>query len=82
VNVADDLKMLLADNLQLGARAQRFTRDSVLLGELPELDSQGAMQVLTAIEEHFGFSIANDEQIGEVFATFGTLVDFVASRCA
>ena len=82
MNVADDLKVLIADNLQLGARAQRLTRDSALFGALPELDSQGAVQLLTAIEEHFGFSIPNDEFSVDIFATFGTLIDFVASKCA
>jgi len=82
VNVADDLKLLLADNLQLGARAQSMTRDSALLGALPELDSQGVVQLITAIEEYFGFAVADDEVSADTFATFGTLVDFVASKCA
>ena len=82
MNVADDLKLLLADNLQLGARARSMTRDSALLGALPELDSQGVVQLITAIEEHFGFAVADDEVSADTFATFGTLADFVASKCA
>ena len=82
MNVADDLKMLLADNLQLGARAQRLTRETRLMGDLPELDSQGVVLVLTAIQEHFGVVIPDDEFDTEYFATFGTLVDFVSSKCA
>jgi acyl carrier protein len=82
VNVADDLKLLLADSLQLGARAQSLTPDSPLLGALPELDSQGVVQLITAIEEHFGFSVADDEVSADTFATFGTLAEFVAGKCA
>ena len=48
----------------------------------PELDSQGVVLVLTAIQEHFGVVIPDDEFDTEYFATFGTLVDFVSSKCA
>ena len=82
MNVADDLRLLIADNLQLGARAQRLTRESALNGALPELDSQGVVQLLTAIEEHFGFSIPDDEYSADILDTFGTLIDFVESKCA
>jgi len=82
VSVSDDLKLLLADSLQLGTRAQALTPDSALLGALPELDSQGVVHLITAIEEHFGFVVADDEVSAETFATFGSLTEFVANKSA
>jgi acyl carrier protein len=82
VNVTEDLRLLLADTLQLGARAQSLTADTVLLGALPELDSQAVVQLITAIEDHFGCVVADDEVSADTFATFGTLSEFVASKCA
>jgi acyl carrier protein len=82
VNVLDDLKTLLADTLQLGARAHALSADTPLLGALPELDSQGVVLLMTAIEEHFGITVADDDVTAETFATFGTLAEFVASKCA
>ena len=82
MNVTEDLRLLLADTLQLGTRAQSLTADTVLLGALPELDSQAVVQIITAIEDHFGCVVADDEVSADTFATFGTLTEFVASKCA
>ena len=82
MNVAEDLRSLLADTLQLGARARSLNDGSALLGALPELDSQAVVQLITAIEDHFGFTVADDEVSADTFATFGTLAAFVASKCA
>lgn len=81
MSVSDDLRLLLADSLQLGTRAHGLTPESALLGALPELDSQGVVHLITAIEEHFGFVVADDEVSAETFATFGSLAEFVASKC-
>jgi len=82
VSVVEDLRMLLADTLQLGARAGSLTADSALLNALPELDSQAVVQLITAIEDHFGFTVADDEVSEDTFATLGTLSEFVAGKCA
>ena len=82
MNVTEDLRLLLADTLQLGTRAQSLTADTVLLGALPELDSQAVVLLITAIEDHFGCVVADDEVSADTFATFGTLTEFVASKCA
>jgi acyl carrier protein len=82
MSVSDDLKLLLADNLQIGARAQAFTPESALFGALPELDSQAVILVITAIQEHFGIEIPDEDISGEMFATFGSLAEYVTSRCA
>jgi acyl carrier protein len=59
-----------------------FTRSSPLLGSVPELDSMAVVQLLTAIEETYGFAIEDDEISGAVFATVNTLNDFVQSKLA
>jgi acyl carrier protein len=73
---------LLGQVLQLGAKAQTLQAGSPLLGALPELDSMAVVHVLTAIEEHYGIAIADDELSAETFATLGTLADFVESKLA
>jgi acyl carrier protein len=40
------------------------------------------VQVLTAIEEHFGVVVDDDEVSGDTFATLGSLADFVESKLA
>ncbi len=38
--------------------------------------------IITSIEERFGLRIHDDEIDGAVFATLGTLVDFVRAKLA
>lgn len=80
MNTTQDIKSLLAQTLQLGPRADSFTSDSPLLGALPELDSMAVVTILTAIEEHFGFSVDDDEISADTFETLGTLTAFVEQK--
>jgi acyl carrier protein len=74
------LRDILRDVLSLGARADRLKPDSALLGALPELDSMAVVNVIAALEDRFGFSVEDDEISGTTFATFGSLLAFVATK--
>jgi acyl carrier protein len=74
------MRAILRDVLSLGARADAFSPASPLLGALPELDSMAVVSVIAAIEDRFGITVDDDDISGATFATFGSLVDFVASR--
>ena len=76
----DVVRSVLRDVLSLGARADRLDRDSPLLGAVPELDSMAVAGVIAAIEDRFGITIDDDEISGTTFATFGSLVDFIAAK--
>ena len=80
LNVLEDLKLILRDTLQLGARSQSLNVGSGLLGSMPELDSMAVVSVITAIEEQFGFAVEDDEISAETVATLGNLCDFVTEK--
>lgn len=80
MNTEDAMRAILRDVLSLGARADALTPASPLLGALPELDSMAVVSVIAAIEDRFGITVDDDDISGATFATFGSLVDFVASR--
>lgn len=73
---------MLDELLGLGGRTSTFTRDTALLGALPELDSMGVVALLGGIEERFGLVIDDDDIDGATFSTVGTLTDFVEARIA
>jgi acyl carrier protein len=73
---------LVDEVLSLGGRSASFTRDTPLLGAVPEFDSMAVVALITAIEEQFGFGIDDDEIDGQTFLTVGSLADFVASKLA
>jgi len=80
LNILPEIRALLSRTLQLGARANSLSLASPLLGALPELDSMAVVSMLTALEEHYGFIIADDEISADTFATMGSLVEFVEQK--
>jgi acyl carrier protein len=66
--------------LGLKGRTQSMSRESALLGALPEMDSMAVVSLLTGLEERFGFTIADDEVDASVFQNVGALTDFVADK--
>jgi len=80
MTTCEEVKRLLAEVLQLGDRVQRFDRTTVLMGGLPEFDSMAVISVIAALEEHFALTIEDDEISAEIFATVGTLCDFVERK--
>ncbi len=77
-----DVLTILNAVLGLRGRASSFQRDTLLLGAVPELDSMAVLGVITSIEDRFGFTIDDDDIDGSVFATLGSLVDFVQAKLA
>lgn len=73
---------ILDDVLSLGGRAASFTRQTPLLGAIPEFDSMAVVALITALEERLGIVFDDDEIDGERFASVGTLVDLVDSKLA
>ena len=78
--VLDDVRMVVGDALQLGARVGAMDASTALLGAIPELDSMAVVNVITALEEHFGISVADDEIGAATFATLGSLSAFVEQK--
>ena len=82
IDVNGEVLAVIDEVLSLKGRASSFGRDTPLLGALPELDSMAVVALITALEERFGFIVDDDEIDGAVFATLGTLVDFVEIKLA
>ena len=74
------IKAILADTLQLGVRVETFDLDTPLLGSIPELDSIAVINLITALEEQFGFTVADDEISADTFASVGSLLAFVEAK--
>jgi acyl carrier protein len=82
MDVTREVLRLLDEVLSLNGRAASFTRETHLLGAIPELDSMAVVSLITALEENFGLVIDDDDIDGETFSTVGSLVDFVSGKIA
>jgi len=82
MDVSREVILTLDEVLSLNGRGHAFTRETHLLGAVPEFDSMAVVSLITALEERFGISVADDEIDGQTFATVGRLVDFVSEKLA
>jgi acyl carrier protein len=80
MNVQQEVLNALDEALSLRGRAQKFSRDTLLLGDLPELDSMAVVTVITTLEDRFGIIVHDDEIDGDTFASVGALSDFVQAK--
>jgi acyl carrier protein len=80
ITTLETVRNLLAETLQLGSRAEKLNAASPLLGSLAELDSIAVVSVITAIEENFEVTVADDEISADTFATLGSLASFVEQK--
>jgi acyl carrier protein len=76
----DDVKKLVGSALQIGSRMQQMKADAPLLGAVPELDSIAVVNLITALEEHFGIAVADDEIGASTFETLDSLTKFIEGK--
>ena len=74
------VKHILSSTLGLGQL--EMTAETPLLGSVPELDSMAVVSVITALETHFGITVADDDIHARHFATLGSLNAFVRDKLA
>ena len=82
MDVVREVKRVLDEVLSLGGQAGHFTRDTHLLGSVPQLDSMAVVTLIATLEERFGIVVDDEDIDGDTFATVGALADFVSDKIA
>jgi acyl carrier protein len=80
LNITQTIVHVLDDSLGLHGRLANASRNTPLLGAIPELDSMAVVALIATIEERFGLVVDYDDIDGTTFATLGSLSDFVSSK--
>lgn len=80
MNTEKEVIATLGQVLNLGVRANKFTSETKLLGELPEFDSMAVITVITSLEERFGIVVEDDELDAEVFEDIASIVRFIDAK--
>ena len=80
MNVTQEVLRVLDEVLSLDGRTALFTRDTPLLGAIPELDSMAVVSLITTLEEQLGLVVNDDDIDGSTFASVGSLCDFVSAK--
>lgn len=77
-----EIERILTEILALDPASTPLDDDTALNGALPEFDSMAVVSILTAVEDHYGVVIDDDEVDAEIFETVGTLKRFVDGKVA
>ena len=80
MNISQEVLRVIDEVLSLNGRSATFTRETPLLGAIPELDSMAVVTLITSLEEQFGIVVDDDDIDGSTFATVGSLSDFVSNK--
>lgn len=63
----------------LGDGPDRYRPATQLFGSLPELDSLALVELITVVEDRFGFELDEEDITAEVFATVESLAAHIDS---
>ena len=80
MNIAQEVLRVVDEVLSLNGRTATVTRNTPLLGAVPELDSMAVITLITTLEDQFGLVVDDDDIDGATFATVGSLTDFVSGK--
>jgi acyl carrier protein len=76
----DEVRSALVSTLKIEDRADAIDASTPLFGALPELDSMSVIELVCVLEERFDIEMNDEEIIGEVFETVGSLAAFVDTK--
>lgn len=79
MDIFESIKKVVEEVLQT-AGTEQWTKDTPLLGAIPEFDSMAVVSVITALEEKFDIFVDDDEISADTFETLGTLSAFVEEK--
>lgn len=80
MNILQEIIGIVCNILQIAPNSRVFDLETPLIGAIPEFDSMAVVNLITALEDRFGFAIEDDEIDASVFETVGSLVAFVESK--
>jgi acyl carrier protein len=76
----DSVIDVIVTALSIEERRASFDPATPLFGSLPELDSLGVLELVTALENRFDFEVDDSEFSGEIFESVGSLAEFVEQK--
>lgn len=75
-----DVQDVVVETLGLTGESADLSADTALLGGLSEFDSLAVMELIAALESRFGIVVEDEDVTADVFATVGSLADFVGVK--
>ena len=74
------VRATVIETLELHDREATITEETLLFGSMPELDSLALVELITALEDRFGFEMDEANITAEVFESVGSLATHIDSQ--
>ena len=74
------VRAAVIETLGLHDREGTITEETLLFGSMPELDSLALVELITALEDRFGFEMDEANITAEVFESVGSLATHIDSQ--
>jgi acyl carrier protein len=71
------VRAAVIETLGLHDREGTITEETLLFGSMPELDSLALVELITALEDRFGFEMDEADITADVFESVGSLTAHV-----
>ncbi len=78
--MVDTVIEVLCRILLLDSDRSGINRSTELIGNLPGFDSHSVVALMLELEDEFGVQFEDDEVSAELFASVGSLTDFIAGK--
>jgi len=76
-DIERDIKSFVIQHF-LSGNASKLRADGSLLGDI--IDSTGVLDLVMYLQEHFGFTVEDDEVVPGNLETIGSLVTYVSGK--
>lgn len=74
------VREILVDTLGIPERAASLDASTSLLGGIPELDSLGILEIVSAVEQKFDIEIDDEDFTDSAFETVGSLAELIDQK--
>ncbi len=78
--ITQQLKKIIANDLDVNVNQESLVDDVCLLEGGIGLDSIAVMELISILEQTFGFTFSDDDLNMEAFQTLSTLSDFITQK--
>ena len=80
VTLANQLKTIMAEELDVNLKVEEIDENASLFEDGLGLDSIAIVELVSLVEQHFGFQFSDAELTPESFNNLNVLADFVSAK--
>lgn len=78
--LVNQLKVIMAEELDVNLKVEEIDENASLFEDGLELDSIAIVELISLVEQHFGFQFLDTELTPEYFSNLKVLAEFISAK--